>query len=492
MAHDQTASTDEEATGPGADGASEDDSSVPAAGRADFVVVANRLPVKLDDDGSWTLSPGGLVSAMLPVMRERTGSWVGWDGSDVGESQRFEFEGITLSTLILSQQEIEEYYGGACNETIWPLYHDAIETTQFHRETWAAYRAVNQRFADAACAELAEGGMVWVHDYQLQLVPRMIREQRPDVRIGFYLHIPFPPLELFARLPWRQQVLEGLLGADVIGVQTAADARNVLSGVQRFCSADDLTFAQGGGVVRTGRETSVVKAFPISVDFQAIAADAGTDEVELAVKKLREELGDPEHVLLGVDRLDYTKGIDLRLKAIHELLIERRLDPRKTAVIQVAVPSREDVQGYDSVRNRVEQLVGTINGDFGQLGRPVVQYIHKSLPFSELLVLYRAADVLLVTPFQDGMNLVAKEYVSARVDGTGALVLSEFAGAAEELSAAFLVNPYDTEHLKEQIAAAVSMSDVEQRSHMASMREIVERNDLAAWATAFLALLSIS
>ena len=467
--------------------------SAEGGGRSQFVVVANRLPVRLAEDGSWSLSPGGLVSAMLPVMRDRTGAWVGWDGSTDGESAaRFRYEDIQLTVLGLSSAEHDEYYGGACNETIWPLYHGAIEAAQFHRETWATYRAVNQRFADAACAELAEGGTVWVHDYQLQLVPRMIRERRPDVRIGFYLHIPFPPLELFARLPWRQQVLDGLLGADVVGVQTQADARNVLSGVRRFLEVDDLTFGGDGGVVRTGRETSLVKAFPISVDYEAIAAQAGTDEVELAVKELRKELGDPEHVLLGVDRLDYTKGIDLRLKAIHELLIEHRLDPRKTAVIQVAVPSRENVQGYDSVRNRVEQLVGTINGDFGELGRPVVQYIHKSLPFSELLVLYRTADVLLVTPFQDGMNLVCKEYVAARVDNTGALVLSEFAGAAEELKEAFLVNPYDTEHLKEQIAAAVSMDGDEQTAHMRSMRHTVQRNDLAAWATAFLALLSIS
>jgi trehalose 6-phosphate synthase len=468
----------------------QDDSPI-SPGAAEFVVVANRLPVRRDDDGSWILSPGGLVSAMLPVMRERTGSWVGWDGTAGGPTERFQFEGITLSTVGLSQRERDEYYGGACNETIWPLYHDAIETTQFHRETWAAYREVNQRFADAASAELAPGGTVWVHDYQLQLVPRMIREQRPDARIGFYLHTPFPPLELFSRLPWRAQVLDGLMGADVIGTQTGADARNVLSGMRRFCGVDDLTFAGDGGVVRTGRETSVVKAFPISVDFRAIDEQASDAEVEQAVKELRHELGDPKHVLLGVDRLDYTKGIDLRLKAIHELLIERRLDPRETAVIQVAVPSRENVQGYDTVRSRVEQLVGTINGDFGELGRPVVQYIHKSLPFSELLVLYRAADVLLVTPFQDGMNLVAKEYVAARVDDTGALVLSEFAGAAEELRDAFLVNPYDTEGLKDQIEAAVSMDCDEQKAHMTSMRETVERNDLAAWATAFLALLSL-
>ncbi len=461
-------------------------------GTSEFVVVANRLPVRLADDGSWSLSPGGLVSAMLPVMRERTGAWVGWDGTEGGESARFEFEDIRLSGIGLSAAEHDEYYSGACNETIWPLYHGAIEVAQFHRETWATYRAVNQRFADAACKELAEGGTVWVHDYQLQLVPAMIREQRPDAKIGYYLHIPFPPLELLSRLPWRHQVLGGLLGADVVGVQTQADARNVLSGVRRFCETDDIVFAADGGIVRAGRQTAVVKSFPISVDFQSIAAEADTDEIELAVKRLRTELGDPEVVLLGVDRLDYTKGIDLRLKAVRELLIEHRLEPQSTAVIQVAVPSREAVLGYDNVRNRVEQLVGMINGDFGQLGRPVVQYIHKGLPFSELLVLYRAADVLLVTPFQDGMNLVAKEYVSARVDNAGALVLSEFAGAAEELSDAFLVNPYDTEGLKDQIEAAVRMGPDEERARMTAMRHQVENNDLEAWAKSFLALLAMA
>ncbi len=462
------------------------------AGRSEFVVVANRLPVRHEDDGSWTLSPGGLVSAMLPVMRERTGAWVGWDGTADGTDDSFEFEGIQLRTVGLSQRDHDEYYSGACNETIWPLYHGSIEAAQFHRETWAAYRSVNQRFADAACAELAEGGTVWVHDYQLQLVPQMIREQRPDAKIGYYLHIPFPPLELLARLPWRQQVLDGLLGADVVGLQTQADARNVLSGVRRFCSADDVTFAADGGVVRSARSTSVVKAFPISVDFAGIAEESASDDVELGVKRLRSELGDPEVVLLGVDRLDYTKGIDLRLKAIRELLIEGRLDPESTAVVQVAVPSREDVLGYEEVRNRVEQLVGTINGDFGQLGRPVVQYIHKSLPFSELLVLYRTADVLLVTPFQDGMNLVSKEYAAARIDERGALVLSEFAGAAEELTDAFLVNPYDTEGLKDQIEAAVAMGEDEEARRMVALRSQIESNDLAAWAKSFLALLSMA
>ena len=465
---------------------------VSGTGRSQFVVVANRLPVSLNDDGTWALSPGGLVSALLPVMRERTGAWIGWDGSAGGDTDRFEFEGIGLVALGLSQRDHDDYYSGACNETIWPLFHGAIETAQFHRETWAAYRDVNQRFADAACEELADGGTVWVHDYQLQLVPRMIREQRPDAKIGFYLHIPFPPLELLSRLPWRQQVLDGLLGADVVGLQTQADARNVLAGVRRFCKTDDVVFAADGGIVRAGRDTAVVKAFPISVDFQSIAEQSDADDVDLGVKRLRSELGDPEVVLLGVDRLDYTKGIDLRLKAVRELLIEHRLDPRKTALVQVAVPSREEVLGYSTVRNRVEQLVGTINGDFGQLGRPVVQYIHKSLPFEELVVLYRAADVLLVTPFQDGMNLVAKEYVASRIDERGALVLSEFAGAAEELSDAFLVNPYDTEGLKDQIAAAVAMGEEEEGERMRAMRAQVESNDLDGWAKSFLALLAMA
>lgn len=457
-----------------------------------FVVVANRLPVKLAADGSWSLSPGGLVSAMLPVMRERGGSWVGWDGNIDGIAGRYQFEGINLSVVTLSRAEHNDYYGGFCNETIWPLYHGAIEAAQFHRETWAAYVSVNQRFADAACAELAQGGTVWVQDYQLQLVPKLIREQRPDAKIGFYCHIPFPPLELLSRMPWRARVIEGLLGADVVGLQTQADARNVLAGVRRFMDPDDVAFAEGGGVVRMARRTAVVKAFPISVDFSSIAAAADSDEVVRSVKQLRAELGDPEVVLLGVDRLDYTKGIDLRLKAVRELLIEHRLNPRQTAVIQVAVPSREDVLGYEEVRNRVEQLVGMINGDFGELGRPVVQYVHKSLPFEELLVLYRAADVLLVTPFQDGMNLVAKEYVSAKVDERGALVLSEFAGAAEELTDAFLANPYDTEVLKDQIEAAVRMGPDEQRTRMVSMRDRVRNHDLDAWAKAFLALLNMA
>jgi len=460
----------------------------------DLLVVANRLPVdvSLGDDGepSWTRSPGGLVTALAPVMAGADGAWIGWGGSPDLELDPFEVDGTQLVPVTLSADDVERYYEGFSNDTLWPLYHDVIAPPTFHRQWWEAYQRVNQRFAEAAARQAAKGATVWVHDYQLQLVPRLLRELRPDLRIGYFHHIPFPPLEIFAQLPWRKQVVEGLLGADLVGFQRGGDAANFVRVVRRL--TDLTTRGQIVTLMKHGKVERHVRAaaFPISIDSHAFDDLARSPEVQERAAQIRHELGDPEVLLLGVDRLDYTKGIRHRVKAYGELLEDGRLSPSTTTLVQVASPSRENVGAYQQLRDEVELLVGRINGDYGQVGHAPVQYLHQSFPMEEMAALYLAADVMLVTALRDGMNLVAKEYVAARSDDRGALVLSEFTGAADELQGAILVNPHDIDGMKDAITYAVHMDPRESRKRMRRLRRRVLGHDVTAWSQEFLAVLT--
>jgi trehalose 6-phosphate synthase len=448
-----------------------------------IVIVANRLPVEpVRQRGvvTWRSSPGGLVSAISPVLARRNGAWVGWSGR-ARTNPPAEVDGARLVAVPVPYHEYERYYEGCSNGMLWPLYHDAIETPDFHREWWAAYATVNRRFAEAAAQAAPHGATVWVHDYQLQLVPRMLRELRPDVRIGFFLHIPFPPIELFMRMPWRRQIIEGLLGADLVGFQLPQGAENFMQLCKRLVDSH----VSAGRIFHEDRVVHA-KAFPISIDAHAAEAAASDPKTERAVKELRASLGEPDVLFLGVDRLDYTKGIDIRLNAFSEVLDEGLLGARRVAMIQVATPTREHAAHYPELRQRVEQLVGSINGEHGQLGRPVVQYVHRNVTPQELAALYRAADVMLVTPLRDGMNLVAKEYVASRSDLDGVLVLSEFAGAAAELRRALHVNPYDVDSVKDAIVRSVTMEPAERRRRMRRMRAVVFRRDVYLWADDFL------
>jgi alpha,alpha-trehalose-phosphate synthase [UDP-forming] len=421
-------------------------------------------------------------------MREAGGTWIGWSGDAGPAPGPFEAQGLHLVGMGLSEQEVRNFYEGFCNATLWPLYHDVIASPQFHRHWWDAYVAVNQRFAQAAAEQAAQGATVWVHDYQLQLVPRMLREQRADVRIGFFNHIPFPGYEIFAQLPWRRQVVEGLLGADLLGFQRRADATNFLRACRR---AAGLTTR--GTTVRVGGPAGIrdvqAAAFPISIDSAGLSQIAAREDVRKRAREIREALGQPEIVLLGVDRLDYTKGILHRLNAYGELLNEGRLGPPQAVLVQVASPSRERVEAYRTLREEVEQTVSRINGQHAEVGSTPVHYLHQSYPREEMAALYLAADVMLVTPLRDGMNLVAKEYVACRNDESGALVLSEFTGAADEFGGAFLVNPHDIEGMKDTIMRATAVKPAEARRRMRSMRRRVREHDVARWAASFLSKL---
>src|ERR671933_340018 len=415
-------------------------------GDGPVVVVANRLPVDAitgpDGTTRWQRSPGGLVTALEPFVAGLGGAWVGWSGSAGEAPEPFESGGMSLLPVPLSEEEVDRYYEGFSNASLWPLYHDVVEKPEYHRTWWDTYVQVNKRFADRAAEVAGEGAIVWVHDYQLQLVPALLRQRRPDLTIGFFLHIPFPPYELFTQLPWRSAIVEGLLGADLVGFQRPNAAAN----------------------------------------FVLLAR---SPEVLSRAEEIRKELGNPDKIILGVDRLDYTKGISLRLEAFEELLEDGAITAPDTVLVQVATPSRERVEHYVHMRETIEQQVGHINGVFGSIAGPAVHYFNQSMPREELAALYRAADVMLVTPYRDGMNLVAKEYVAARGDLGGALVLSEFAGAAAELKHAFLVNPHDIAGVKAQLVRALRQEPADGARRMRAMRRYLFKHDLEHWASSF-------
>jgi len=468
---------------------------VPGTGNSSFVVVANRLPVDqvtTPDGPTWRRSPGGLVTALQPVLAQHKGTWIGWTGAITRpgrpagpHDEPFELDGMGLCPVPLTNDEMERYYEGFSNSSLWPLYHDAVEQPVYKRRWWEEYRRVNQRFADAAAAVAGQSATVWIQDYQLQLVPAMLREQRPDLRIGFFLHIPFPPTELFMQLPRRAEVLKGLLGADLVGFQRPLGAHNFLQLTRHVLGLRP----RGDSVELPDGRTVCAGAFPISIDFAEMERLASSPEVRQRTSEIRTELGNPSTIVLGVDRLDYTKGIERRLKIFRELLAENRLTAPGAVMVQVATPSRERIAQYQSLRVKVEREVGRINGEYGRVGEPAVHYLHQSYSRTELAALYRAADVMMVTPLRDGMNLVAKEYVAARVDNGGALVLSEFAGAAAELRQAFLCNPHDLDGVKELLLRAVKIDPAEAARRMRGMRRYLRTHDVQAWAESFLTAL---
>jgi trehalose 6-phosphate synthase len=443
------------------------------------VVVANRLPVSFNEEsGGWDTSPGGLVSALTPILQRTAGSWIGWSGIPDHDVEPFEHSGIRQVPVGLTDDQYRGFYVGFCNGTLWPLYHSAVRPPAFHRHWWGPYQQVNRIFAEATIERLEEDDIAWIQDYQLQLVPGMLRDLGSRHRIGFYLHIPFPPVELFTTMPWRGAIVEGLLGSDVIAFQSRQSLANFIDVVLRLT---DASVDEGGVIVWHDRRVQLQVA-PIGIDAKSIARMSAEEEIETMARRVRGRLGDPKVVILGVDRLDYTKGIDHRMRAL-ETLLERRADLiGKVSFVQVAVPSREDVAAYQEIREDIEGLVGRINGEYARIGRPPIHYLYRSLPMDELLAHYRAADVMLVTPLRDGMNLVAKEYVATRHDDTGVLVLSEFAGAAEELTEATLVNPYDIDGLARILESVVDGGWNLPNKAMAALRRSVESQDVFWWA----------
>lgn len=453
---------------------------------ASFIVVANRLPVdrKVDDEGNvdWQTSPGGLVTALEPVMQRKGGAWIGWHGAPDEVVEPFHHEGYDIVPVPLSAKEVSEYYEGFSNATLWPLFHDCVVDPEFHREWWDAFQEVNHRFAEAAADSAAEGATVWVQDYQLHLVPQYLRELRPDLRIGFFLHIPFPPIELYSRLPWRNELVDGLLGADLVGFQTPGAASNFLRLAKR---RPGVEAARRRVHMPDGRMVTI-RDFPISIDSKGFNDLARSPEVLEAAEQLRKDLGNPSTILFGVDRLDYTKGLRQRIRAIGELFEEGTLDADEVVFLQLATPSRERVEEYKILRDDIDLLVGRINSHAGSLAHTAIAYRHVSVPRHVLAAMYQMADVMVVTPLRDGMNLVAKEYIACRSKDDSALVLSEFAGAARELKQAYMVNPYDIDGMKATIMKALNDSPKVKARKMRAMRRQVFEHTIDVWADSFL------
>jgi trehalose 6-phosphate synthase len=466
-----------------------------------LINVSNRLPIVLqpapDNPSAWRAErgAGGLVSALTPVLRARGGEWIGWpgtveeDGADLDAllAELSDEAGYTLTPVELTADQRDRFYLGFSNEVIWPLFHDLQTRANFDPGYWAAYEEVNRRFADVIARRAGPDDLVWVHDYHL--INTALELRALDVRSSliFFLHIPFPPLDIFLKLPWRAQVLAGMLQYDLVGFQTARDRDNFLACAQQLqeqellVDSDDdlLIFTFEGRQVRLG-------VFPIGIDSGNFERAAATRPVTDLARQLRAALSG-QQIILGVDRLDYTKGIEQRLEAFRHTL-QRFPELRgEVTFVQVAVPSRTDIPEYKELKGRIEQLVGEINGEFTHLGWVPIHYICRSLPFTELLAHYRAADVALVTPLKDGMNLVAKEYCAAHLHGQGVLILSEFAGAADQLGeGAILVNPYDIDGVAEAIAAGCRMSMAERSARLTRLRANVSAEDVFWWADSIL------
>jgi len=461
-----------------------------------LVIVSNRLPITISTDanGDQHLRPaaGGLVTAMVPVLRDRGGVWIGWTGSteevdlETVEGHSPAEAGYRLVSVPLSDDEVDGYYYGFSNEILWPLFHDFATRCNFQPEYWTHYQAVNRKFADVIAQNINRDDFLWVQDYHLLLVAHELRERGFSPNIGFFLHIPFPSLDVFLRLPWRFEILQGMLAYDLVGLQTMRDRRNFLQCVRLLMPG---AVVRGKGQVQTVRyrDREVrVGAFPISIDFQEFAAQAASEEVAQSAWYIHEDLPNRK-IVLGVDRLDYTKGIPERLLAFRELLRRYPETREQLTFVQTVVPSRADVPEYAELKQRIEILVSEINGEFTRSGWVPIHYLYRNLRRAELLAYYRTAEIALITPLKDGMNLVAKEYCACDHEGRGVLILSEFAGASSQLHhGALLVNPHDIVGVAEAIHAATLMGEGERRTRMRKLRVSIRRQDIYAWLDGFL------
>ena len=470
---------------------------IPAT-KGGLIVVSNRLPYVATRDGEdrWKIIPGsgGLISALVPVLQQRGGMWIGWPGATADTLELDDALadisarcGYALKPVHLTEDEVHKFYHGFSNEVVWPLFHDLQSVCNFEPAYWRTYGDVNRKFAQTSLAHARDDQFIWVHDYHLMNVARDLRTSACRAKLGFFLHIPFPSLDLFSKLPWCVQLIEALLDYDLIGFQTPRDRRNFLEcvralvrGAQAEGKGPVVSVALAGRVVRVG-------TFPISIDFGAIVSQAAQPEIGREAARLHAQLPNRK-LMLGVDRLDYTKGIPHRLQAFQSLLRRFPTMRERISLIQVVVPSRVDIPEYHVLKNTIERLVGEINGEFMRPGGWVpVWYVYGSLTLPTLLAYYRAADIALVTPLRDGMNLVAKEYCASSIDDDSVLILSEFAGAAVQLRrGAILVNPYDIEGVADAIRIAWAMEPADRRARMRRLRQSIRRRDVFWWVDKFL------
>lgn len=462
-----------------------------------LVVVSNRLPIvlKREAEGNWSVKPGagGLVTALQPVLRNRGGVWIGWPGTteEVPELKRILGEaaggaGYRFKPVLLTEEEQHNFYFGYANEIIWPLFHDLTTMCNFDPSYLQAGVSVNRKYAEKITEAARPNDFVWVHDYHLMLTAQALRAMGYGGKVAFFLHIPFPPLDIFLKLPQRKALLRGLLDYDMLGFQTARDRRNFIQCVRTLLKEAQVKTQGRLHTVKTPTREVRVGAFPIGIDFNEFAKHAQTSEVRQRAEQIYGQLGGGQ-IVLGVDRLDYTKGIPDRMNAFR-LALRRHPELRgKLTLVQIVVPSRADIPRYAELKEEIERLVGEINGEFTSAEWTPIKYIHRNMPREELLAYYRAAETALVTPLKDGMNLVAKEFCAASTDENATLILSEFAGAAAQLhGGALLVNPHDLEAVAEAIYQAYTMDPGERRGRMRRMRRAVRTEDIFWWVDAFM------
>ncbi|WP_124981073.1 bifunctional alpha,alpha-trehalose-phosphate synthase (UDP-forming)/trehalose-phosphatase [Nonlabens xiamenensis] len=463
------------------------------------IIVSNRLPLQLNiENGKVTSSPsvGGLATGLKSVHRDSNGVWIGWTGLTVEETEPQLEKDIETAVseqqcaaVQLSQSDLEGFYYGFSNRTIWPMFHYFMEYAEFDNNFWESYKSVNQKFADVVLENLEDGDTVWVHDYQLMLLPQLIKEKRPEVSIGFFLHIPFPSYEVFRTIPWREEILNGLLGADLLGFHTYDYERHFLSSVSRI-----LGHAVSFNSITMADRVVTVDSFPMGIDYEKFSAfakankeqtDKSQSELQRRLYHHQQETPDAK-MILSIDRLDYTKGIANRIRAFERFLETYPDYVEKVRLVMLAVPSRSNVPQYQLLKREIDELVGRINGKFATVSWTPIWYFYRSMPFTNLIDLYTSCDVALITPIRDGMNLVAKEYVATRTDRTGVLILSEMAGAAKEMNEALLINPNNMDLIARTIKKALEMPVEEQQKRNKYMQNRLRRYNVEKWAADFM------
>lgn len=463
------------------------------------IIVSNRLPLQLHlSDGQLKMTPsvGGLATGMKSVHKDEEGLWIGWSGlveEDLDQDTHKEIDQLVAkencATVSLTQDDVNNFYYGLSNRTLWPLFHYFMEYTEFENQYWESYKAVNQKFANVVLQHIEDGDQIWVHDYQLLLLPALIRQSKPNVSIGFFLHIPFPSYEIFRCFPWREELLHGVLGADLIGFHTYDYERHFLSSIKRILRLD-VNFNE----IDYHERIVKVDSFPMGIDYNKFH-DAAKSHRKLCSEE-RSELQQKldEHfestkdtkLILSIDRLDYTKGIPNRIRAFEYFLNKYPEFKEKVRLIMLSVPSRSNVPQYQLLKKETDELVGRINGEFSTVNWTPIWYFYRSLPFDNLIDLYSSADIALITPIRDGMNLVAKEYVATRTRKDGVLILSEMAGASKEMNEAILINPNNFEQIADSIKSAIEMPLEQQISRNHLLQKRLKRYSVEKWAQEFM------
>lgn len=447
-----------------------------------LTVVANRAPISRTEEGNWVTSVGGLTTALLPVLSEQGGTWVAMgEEPDLPERQDYPAEDpdFRVRRVPLSQQELDGYYYGMANSVLWPLSHYMIQHLDLRDEFLENYRRVNERFAKAVNEEYQEGDVIWMQDYHLTLAPALVREAHPDAVMGHFWHIPWPAMEVFRILPAARELLRGMLGNDLIGFHVEEYAKNFIESAEVLLGAD----VEDGVIHWNGREVHV-EAHPIGIEVERFERMSASDKVKREAEEVHEEFG-AENLVVGIDRLDYTKGVLSRLKAFEEFLEENPDYHGKVSLFQVATPSRTEVESYKQLKREVDEAVGRINGQFAEDQWVPVHYRYRTYTQEELCAFYRAADVALITPLRDGMNVVTQEFITAATE-RGVIILSELTGAAYLLPEALQVNPYDQGGLAEAIHTAIEMPEEERRDRIRALKSTVADLNVHQWADGFL------